>query len=207
MQDMGAKFLSFCQGLEQIIFPCLEEGHALIQEYGAESIAEFKARIEAKMKEEAESWQLLIFDHESQLARVREEAQKKQEDLEAANQQLKKDLEAQKSELEATQKLLETHIYTEAEYAEGFENGWKSARRLAFHAAPDINWDQVEAWSMDPDNPCINEASQAEIDFLVRQAEADAREAEKAAKEVDTVRPASSSADAGPSGAQDDAEA
>uniref|UniRef100_A0A803LIM3 Sm domain-containing protein n=1 Tax=Chenopodium quinoa TaxID=63459 RepID=A0A803LIM3_CHEQI len=135
-------------------------------------------------KEDADARQLLVSAHEEQLAQAREEAEKNQNDLLDANQKLKDDLiaqstelEAQKTELQNAQELLKTRVYTEAEYAEGFENGWKTARRLALYAAPDLNWDQVEAWSMDPDNPRIKEASQAEIDFLVRQAEAEAKEA------------------------------
>ncbi|XP_021745472.1 uncharacterized protein LOC110711402 [Chenopodium quinoa] len=201
MQRMDENFRSFCRGLEQTVFPWIEEGQSLMKGYGADTIVEFKARIENKMKEEAESRQQLISDHESQIALIRTEAKDKQSELEAEVQKLKDVLEAEKkvsskasSDLTAAEELLKTRIYTEAEYAEGYENGWKVARRLAFHLEPKINWDQAEAWSMDPADAHMYEASPAEVAFLAGQAENEEREKE-AEKELNAAHRASSSAD------------
>ncbi|XP_021756203.1 uncharacterized abhydrolase domain-containing protein DDB_G0269086-like [Chenopodium quinoa] len=84
------------------------------------------------------------------------------------------------AELKAAQKLLEFRVYTQEQNEEGFENGFKVARRLAFHVDPAINWELAEAWSMDPQDVHMNEASPAETIFLAHQAKAEAREQEEA---------------------------
>uniref|UniRef100_A0A803MFL8 Uncharacterized protein n=1 Tax=Chenopodium quinoa TaxID=63459 RepID=A0A803MFL8_CHEQI len=126
---------------------------------------------------EVEARRLLAEDYEARTARAAKESQKKDSDLQTEMQKLKDELKAlktafvkDKAKLEEAQELLKVRVYTEEQYAEGFENGYKTARRYAFHVDPNINWDVAEAWSMDPEDGHVDEASPGEIAFLDRQA-------------------------------------
>lgn len=118
IDSMRTNFCTFCQDLEQTVFPLLDEGHALIQEYGAENIADFKAWIEQRVQREVETRRLMAEDFMGHTARAEAEAKQKQPELEAENQRLRDKLKAQhegaakiQADLEAARQLLEVQVY------------------------------------------------------------------------------------------------
>ncbi|XP_021737335.1 uncharacterized protein LOC110703866 [Chenopodium quinoa] len=151
------------------------------------------------------SLEVQLKNQEEQLSQARDKAEQTEQRLADAEAQLKEQRESSQKALDEVQKKLADaeaqlalRIYTQAEYSTAYLNGYGVARRLALHAAPDLDWYQCEIWAEDPKNPHMQQASQAEVDLLARllAEDAAAKEAEMKEAEVQApVQPASSAAE------------
>ncbi|XP_021750183.1 uncharacterized protein LOC110715869 [Chenopodium quinoa] len=134
------------------------------------------------------SLEVQLKDKEVELSLVQGKAEQTEQRLADAEAKLKEHQESSQKALEEVQKKL-----ADAEAQLALSYG--VARRLALHAAPDLDWYQCEIWAEDPQDPHMQQASQAEVDLLARlQAEdAAAEEAERKEAEAQAqVQPASS---------------
>ncbi|XP_021741328.1 tropomyosin-like [Chenopodium quinoa] len=145
----------------------MDHGAELLRRYEVEDIPGLESRIQEIQDEKKRELNAAEKESLNIQTKLRNEIQRLQNELEArqvessktqdelkhAQDQLKtqgKGAAKTQAELEAAQKLLEVRVYTQEQYEQGFKNGFKVARRLAFHDDPAINWDLAEAWSMDP---------------------------------------------------------
>ncbi|XP_021768364.1 nexilin-like [Chenopodium quinoa] len=156
------------QDLEKNLFRLMDQGAELLRKYEVEEIPSLESRTR-ELKSEKHK---MAKDFRQKSFTAEKKSLKEKTDLRNEIQRLYDQLKAQQeessntqAELEKAQQLLTVRIYTQAEYNEGYENGFN---------------DQVEAWASDEKDVHPREASQAEVDFLARQVEVEAREEEEA---------------------------
>lgn len=174
VNDMMESFQAFCQDVEQSYFPHIRQAEELFRSYGAGDVEEFQLRLVQKFQQEVDAREQLTKELNERISFAKEKAEHTQSNLKAEVQRLgdlvsakdsrmeeiKTQIQAEKTaasitkiELEGTRKMLETRIYTQEQYDENYENGFRTGRRFAIHAAPNINWDLAEQWSMDLNHP------------------------------------------------------
>ncbi|XP_021732644.1 uncharacterized protein LOC110699443 [Chenopodium quinoa] len=166
-----------------------------------------------RLKELVSSTEISLSEAQKQITLIKEQNDLKRSEFETEINNLKhtissdnlrlmevqKQLQTEKDHLENARELLKTRIYTQEQYNEGYENGYKVARRLAIHLEPNINWELAEEWSMDLNHPNMQRPHANELALLARLSEKDDfeedddDEVEKIKPQIQDVRTAASS--------------
>ncbi|XP_021774236.1 uncharacterized protein LOC110738169 [Chenopodium quinoa] len=208
-QQVVDYFNTFCEEMEKEVLSIMDEGEALIKAFGAVNVKSLKTKIDQKIDTEVQSRVLAreelfrqrvkilerqritsletqLNDREAELSQARDKAKQTEQQLSDAEGKLKEQQESSQKTLEEVQKKLAdaeaqlaVKIYSREEYSTAYRNEYRVARRLALHAAPDLDWYQCEIWAEDPEDPHMEYASQAEVD-LENRLQAEDSEVEEA---------------------------
>uniref|UniRef100_A0A803M3I7 Replication factor A C-terminal domain-containing protein n=1 Tax=Chenopodium quinoa TaxID=63459 RepID=A0A803M3I7_CHEQI len=134
-----------------------------------------------RLKELVSSTEISLSEAQKQITLIKEQNDLKRSEFETEINNLKhtissdnlrlmevqKQLQTEKDHLENARELLKTRIYTQEQYNEGYENGYKVARRLAIHLEPNINWELAEEW-MKTERVHLDELNPNSINFTVK---------------------------------------